>query len=711
MSDPRAQLKRQILSLLRNDAEKAFRPTEISKRLNIKDNARFKAFQSVLDELGDGGLVQRVKGGRFQHRPRTELHKAEGTLRMDPQGHGFVAVPGHGDYYIPPNRLSTALNGDWVRIALAADVRDRPDSRHQEAEILEVLERRRSETVGTFDKMGGFAFVKSDDRRFHKDVYISEEGFNGATQGDKVLVSIESYTDPKASPEGRVVEVLGKANDPNVAIVAIALSQGISHRYPKAVEEEAARIPETPSEAEIARRLDLREKRIFTIDPDDAKDFDDAIHIERLPGGDYSVGVHIADVSHYVKQGSALDGEAYRRGTSTYLVDRVIPMLPEKLSNGVCSLRPNEDKLAFSVIMVVSSRGTVKEYEIRETVIRSHHRLTYDDAQQIIDGGTQDHPAKDDVLLAAKLARTLTKRRMRQGAIDFNTTEVKIQLGENGTPLDIIPKPRMEANRLVEEFMLLANSTTAEHIGKQKKAPPFVYRIHDQPDPERIKGLREYVSAFGYSLPAAESGSVERSDLAELLKHIEGEPQELVVTEAALRSMAKAVYSPANIGHYGLGFKYYTHYTSPIRRYPDIIAHRLLKHYGAGGGRVSEEALAEACEHCSGKERQAAEAERESVRLKQAEYVAQHVGEVFDGVVKGVTKFGVFVEMTKLLTEGLVHVRDMNDDFYEFDQRSFTLTGVRKGKKIKLGDPVRVQVAAANVESRKIDLAFVRDDA
>lgn len=706
MSDERAQLKRQILSLLRNNGKKAFRPKEIAKRLNIRDNDRFQQFQEVLGELADGGMMQSIKGGRFRHRSRSELHAAEGTLRMHNQGHGFVAVPGHGDYYIPPNRLATAIDGDWVRIALAADVRDRPSSRHQEAEILEVVERRRTETVGTFEKMGAFAFVKSDDQRIHKDIYVPQEAFLGASQGEKVRVSIDAYTDPKAAPEGRVLEVLGSADDPDVAVVAIALSQGIAHRFPKAIEEEAALIATEITEEDIAQRLDLRDKRTFTIDPEDAKDFDDAIHIERLPGGNFSVGIHIADVSHYVKQGTALDGEAYRRGTSTYLVDRVIPMLPEVLSNEVCSLRPDEDKLAYSVILEVSARGAVKKYDIRETVIRSQARLAYEDAQGIIDGGTQEHPLREDVLLAARLARTLTKKRKSQGSIDFDTADVRVVLGKDGRATDVVPRPRLEAHRLVEEFMLMANRAVGEHIDKGKNALPFVYRIHDQPDAERIKALRDYVKALGYTLPATESGSVDRRDLAALLDHFEGSPEKLVVTEASLRAMAKAVYSPVNIGHFGLGFKHYSHFTSPIRRYPDLIAHRLLKHYAAGGGRVSEEALAEACEHCSAMERRATDAERESVRLKQVEYVAQHVGEVFDGVVAGVTKFGVFVELTKLLTEGLVHVRDMNDDFYEFDQNRFLLVGVHKGRKIKLGDEVKVQVTAANVETRRIDLQF-----
>ncbi|MEO1074750.1 MAG: ribonuclease R [Bacteroidota bacterium] len=705
----RAALKRDLLALLRNNGTQAFRPKELAKYLSLgKGREPFRLFRDVLSELEEAGLVQKVKGNRYQHRRQRKGAFAEGTLTMHPSGYGFVNLDrtdADDDLFVRANRLKNALHGDRVRVALAAPVRGRQD-RKQEAEVVEVLRRGRTHTVGTFDKMGHFAFVKADDPKQTKDIYVPKEHFNGAEQGDKVMVSIDHYEDPKGSPEGRILSVLGRPDDPGVAVLSVALAQGIRSEFPPAVEAEAEAIPVAIPKKEIARRLDLRNAMIFTIDPEDAKDFDDAISIERLDSGDFRLGVHIADVSHYVEENTELDREAYERGTSTYLVDRVIPMLPERLSNGVCSLRPHEDKLTYSCLMTVSARGKIRDWEIRETVIHSKARLTYEEAQQILDGGIQEHQVKDEVLLAGKLARTLTRKRLREGSIDFDTPEVRIILNEAGTPIDIVRKERIEANRLIEECMLLANRCVSMEIGKvsKSKRKPFVYRIHATPDTERILALARYVKAFGYRLLVTD-GTVTRKDLNDLLEHVRGTAEAAVIKVEALRSMSKAVYSTENIGHYGLGFDFYSHFTSPIRRFPDLIAHRLLKRYLAGGSAVEEEGLQIACRHLSDQERVAVDAERESKKLKQVEYAAQHLGEEYDGVVMGVTKFGVFVEIQDLLVEGLVHVRDM-DDYFEYDPENYRLVGQHTRTVYRMGDSVRVKIAAADVASRKIDLVF-----
>ena len=549
----RAAIKRQVLAFLRNHGQKAFRSKEISKTLGYNDNRRYKLFRDVLQELDEAGLVARAKGGRYSHRKKQrERNAVEGRLSVNPNGYGFVSVEElDGDVYVKQHRLKTALDGDLVRIALAAPTRGSDKGR--EGEVVEVVERGRTQTVGTFDRMGHFAFVKPDDTRLTHDIYVPREAFNGAEEGDKVVVSIDVFDDPKASPEGRVLEVIGPADAPGVAVLALARAQGVRSDFPDEVEQAAAQIPVAIPDAEANRRLDLRDKRIFTIDPIDAKDFDDAIHITRLESGDYELGVHIADVSHFVPEGSALDEEAYTRGTSTYLVDRVIPMLPEKLSNEVCSLRPREDKLTYSCLMTVSARGAVKDYQVAETLIHSHERFTYEEAQTIIDGGSQDHPLRDDVLLAAKLARLLTKKRLSSGSIDFDLPEVRVVLDDAGQPVDVIKKERKEANRLIEEFMLLANKSVAEHVGKKLKKP-FVYRVHGSPDGEKIKTLAEYVRSFGYHL-SVKDGVVSPKDLNALLQQVKGTAEEPVIEVAAVQAMSKAVYSANNEGHFGLGFR------------------------------------------------------------------------------------------------------------------------------------------------------------
>lgn len=707
-------LRQEILTFLRKHPDEAFRSHEIAQGLDIEDNEVYLRFCDVLAEMSSRRLVNR-EGRKYKHKAQT-THRT-GILSCNPQGFGFVqAVDTDEEFFIREAHMGEALHGDLVRVAVAARA---PGDKKRECEVIEILERRRDKVVGTFHQRGHYAFVEPDDQRILQDVYVPSESFSGAKDGEKVVVSVDRFDSRKASPEGRILRVIGPADDPNVRVLSLAMSMDVKADFPPEVEQEAEAISVDIPQSEIERRRDLRDKSIFTIDPVDAKDFDDAIHIESLDNGNFEVGVHIADVSHYVRPDTAIDREALDRATSVYLVDRTIPMLPEKLSNQVCSLRPEEDKLAFSILMEVTPHGEVAEYEICETVIHSKQRLTYDRAQDYIEGGYPNDPVASEVVQANRLAKTLTKKRMREGAIDFGSDEVQVILDEAGIPQNIIRKERIAANRLIEELMLLANRTVAAHIGDpnrsdrsssngqhgRKEPLPFIYRIHDNPDGEKIRQLAEYVRVFGHELPLTD-GNVRSSDLADLIESVKDQPEEQVIVRAALRAMSKAKYAVGNIGHYGLGFDFYTHFTSPIRRYPDLMIHRLLKRYANGEPPANVEELAERCEHCSEQERNAEEAERESVKLKQVEYVQNHIGETFEGVVSGVTKFGVFVEITDLLVEGLVHVREM-DDYYVYDESTYTLRGENTGTSYRPGDTVKVEVAGASVEEREIDLLFV----
>lgn len=703
-------LQQEILAFLQDHPDDAFRSHEIAKALEIEDNETYLQFCDVLAHMTAQKLVER--DGR-KYKSKTNTRRRTGILKCHDKGFGFVqAVDSEEEFFIRESNMGEALHGDLVRVAVAARA---PEDKKRECEVLEVVERRCTKVVGTFRHRSDFAFVEPDDQRVLQDVYVAPDAFSGAKDGEKVVVSIDRFDDRRASPEGRILRVIGPSDDPNVRVLSLAMSMNVKADFPAEVEAEAEDIPVEIPEDEISRRRDLRDKPIFTIDPVDAKDFDDAIHVEKLDNGNYEVGVHVADVSHYVEPETALDAEALERGTSVYLVDRTIPMLPEKLSNKVCSLRPHEDKLAFSVLMEVTSQGDVVDYEICETVLHSKERLTYDRAQDYIEGGYPDDKMASEVVQANRLAKTLTRRRMEEGAIDFGSDEVNVILDEDGTPTNIVRKERTRANRLVEEFMLLANRTVAKHIAAPEhverhrsngtdESLPFVYRVHDSPDSEKIQQLAEYVRVFDHELTLT-NGNARSSDLGALIDAVQGEPEEQVIVRAALRAMSKAEYAVGNIGHYGLGFDYYTHFTSPIRRYPDLMVHRLLKRYAKGGSPADVDDLAARCEHCSEQERNAEEAERESVKLKQVEYVKNHVGETFDGVVSGVTKFGVFVEITDLLVEGLVHVREM-DDYYVYDESTYTLRGENNGTAYRPGDSVRVTVASASVEDREIDLLF-----
>ena len=636
---------------------------------------------------------------------------AAGTFERRSNGkNSFVPEDGSDHLFVAERNSLHAMNGDKVKVQILA----RRKERTPEAEVIEILERADNRFIGVLSIEKHHAFLLTDSKILANDIFISKNKLRGAKDGQKVVVKIIQWPEKANNPEGEVIDILGDAGDNTTEMHAILAEFRLPYLYPEKVEKAAAKIPTEITEKEIGLREDFRKTLTFTIDPKDAKDFDDALSVRKLKNGNWEIGVHIADVTYYVKQGGVIDKEAAERATSIYLVDRTIPMLPESLSNGLCSLRPMEDKLCFSVVFEMTRTAEVKDYRIVRTVIRSNRRFTYEEAQAIIENkdaaGQDESKISDAVLTLDQLAKLLREKRFKNGAINFDRFEVKFDIDENGKPLRVFFKEAQDSNKLVEEFMLLANRYVAETIGKAakgKKPKAFVYRVHDLPNPEKLSDFAEFIRRFGYKLKDKGSDSEISKSINHLLDEVQGKREQTLVETLAVRSMAKATYTTHNIGHYGLAFKFYTHFTSPIRRYPDMLVHRLLERYLSGGRSVNEQALEKECKHCSTMESLASNAERTSIKYKQVEFMSDKVGMIFDGVISGVTEWGLYVELSDNACEGMVPIRDLADDYYEFDEKTYSLVGTRKKQRYRLGDPMKIKVVKANLERKQLDFAPV----
>ena len=625
-------------------------------------------------------------------------------VRKNNGKNSFIPDDGGDPIFIAERNSAHAMNNDRVRIAYYA----RRRGKTAEGEVLEILERANDSFVGTLEVTKGYAFLLTENRTLANDIFIPKDKLKGGRTGDKAVVKIIEWPDKAKNPIGQVIDILGRAGDNNTEMHAILAEFGLPYSYPENVEAAADKIPDAIPAEEIAKREDFRRVTTFTIDPKDAKDFDDALSIRSLGGGQWEVGVHIADVTHYVKEGTVIDKEAERRATSVYLVDRTIPMLPERLCNLLCSLRPDEEKLAYSVIFQMNDKAEVQASRIVHTVIKSDRRFTYEEAQQVIETGEGDY--KYELLELDRLAKQLRERRMAGGALEFDRVEVKFEIDEKGKPLRVYFKESKDANKLVEEFMLLANRTVAEAIGKVpkgKKAKVFPYRIHDLPDPAKLDTLAQFIARFGYKLRTAGNRSDLSKSINRMLDDVKGKKEQNLIETVSIRAMQKACYSTHNIGHYGLGFEYYTHFTSPIRRYPDMMVHRLLTKYLDEHGRtVSEKKYEALCQHSSAMEQLAAQAERASIKYKQVEFMQEHVGQVYDGVISGVTEWGLYVELNENKCEGMIPIRDLDDDYYEYDEKNYCLRGRRKKHVYNLGDAVSIKVARANLEKKQLDFTL-----
>ncbi len=698
-----------VLEHLGRANDRHFKAKELARLLHVPP-PKYREFRDLLKRLAREGKILKFPRNQFgRAHPSSTV---TGTLHVKSQGYAFLIVgEGEEDVFISQKNMSTALNGDSVKVQLFA----RPSGRKAEGRVVEILKRGRKNIVGLLRQGKHYFHLKPDDIKLLHDIMIPAENLNGAKPGQKVAVVIEHWEDEHQPPEGRVVQVLGFPGEPGVDVLSVAFSFDLPGAFSEAVEKEAAGLAIKITPELLSQRADLRDRLTFTIDPVDAKDFDDAVSWRALDNGNHELGVHIADVSHFVTENSILDREALARSTSIYLVDRVIPMLPERLSNDLCSLKPNVDRLTYSCIMEVTPKGKVVDHRITASIINSKRRFSYEEVQEILDGEARPNSVLDQTLQEMnRLAHILTKRRLRNGSLDFDTPEVKVILNEQGVPVDIRRKPRQDSNRLIEEFMLLANQTVAQHIqtlaSKKKEIPPFIYRVHERPDQLKMAEFALFVKALGYKFDHQQI--VTSKLLSDFLKEIAGTPEANIVEKVMLRSLMKAKYSTENAGHFGLAFRHYSHFTSPIRRYPDLIIHRTLKAYAQGYQPelqgLYQRKLGRAAQQASERELVALEAERASVKMKQAEYMLRHLGEEFDGLISGVVAFGIFVEIPQLLVEGLVHISDLEDDYYMFEEKMYRLKGQSSGRMYRLGDPVRVKVVKADPNARILDFLLVQ---
>ncbi|WP_438964916.1 ribonuclease R [Flavobacterium sp.] len=705
----------QILKIISKDANKTFNYKQIAAVLNVNDTKSRNEIIKELNRLKQKGKIEEAERGKFKIIAKSEYY--EGTVDMTSRKTGyFICDELEHDVFIPFQNLNHALDKDKVKVY----VYNRRSSRKPEAEVLEILERDKTEFVGVIDIQKNFAFVTTANNKMYTDIFIPKDKIGEAENGDVVLVTMEDWPKKADSPFGSVTRVLGKPGEHNTEIHAILAEYGLPYDFPIEVEAYAKKIDTSITQEEIDQRRDMRKTLTFTIDPKDAKDFDDALSFEVLENGNYEIGIHIADVSHYLKEGTILDDEAYNRATSVYLVDRVVPMLPEVLSNFACSLRPHEEKYTFSAVFQLNQKAEVVDSWFGRTVTYSDQRFAYEEAQSIIETKSDIIPAEisltgeayqvpkpivDATLKLDELAKILRKKRMQAGAISFDKVEVKFNLNEEAEPVGVFFKVSKDANHLIEEFMLLANRKVAEFIGKQKKT--FVYRIHDEPNEDKLFNLQALISKFGYKLDLRDKKDISKS-LNQLMQDVNGKKEQNLIDTLAIRTMSKAKYSTDNIGHYGLAFDYYSHFTSPIRRYPDVMVHRLLQFYLDGGKSASAEEYEEKCEHSSNMEYLATQAERDSIKYMQVKYMQDHKDEEFLGVVSGVTEWGIYVEIIENKCEGMCRIREIKDDYYTFDDKQYALVGEVSKNIIQLGDEVYVKVKNADLVKKQLDFTYLR---